>query len=75
MDFRPELPALSGIPVTVLYAAATPEFKPMADRLYADAYKPLPNAKLVAIENSEHFIMLDQPERFTEEVSRFLEGK
>ena len=74
-DFRPELPALGGIPVTVLYAAATPEFKPMADRLYADAYKALPNAKLVAVENSEHFIMLDQPQRFAEEVTRFLETK
>lgn len=74
-DFRPELPTLSGIPVTVLYAAATPEFKPMADRLYADAYKPLPDAKLVAVENSEHFIMLDQPERFSEEVTRFLQAK
>jgi pimeloyl-ACP methyl ester carboxylesterase len=74
-DFRAELPALKGIPVTVLYAAATPEFKPMADRLYADAYKALPNARLVAVENSEHFIMLDQPDRFSEEVMRFLETK
>jgi pimeloyl-ACP methyl ester carboxylesterase len=47
----------------------------MADRLYADAYKALPNAKLVAVENSEHFIMLDQPQRFAEEVTRFLETK
>jgi pimeloyl-ACP methyl ester carboxylesterase len=71
-DFRAELPALAEIPVTVLYAAATPEFKPMADRLYADAYKPLPGVKLIAVENSEHFIMLDQPDRFAVEVASFL---
>jgi pimeloyl-ACP methyl ester carboxylesterase len=73
-DFRSDLPALSVVPVTVLYAAATPEFKAMADRLYADAYKELPNARLVAVENSEHFIMLDQPDRFAEEVASFLRG-
>ena len=73
-DFRPELPSLAGVPVTVLYAAPTPEFKPVANALYAGAYKALPNAKLVAVENSEHFIMLDQPQRFAEEVTRFLQS-
>lgn len=71
-DFRPELPALADVPVTILYAAATPEFKPMADALYRDAYKALPQAKLAAVEKSEHFIMLDQPQRFAEEVEAFL---
>lgn len=71
-DFRPELPALADVPVTVLYAAPTPEFKPMADALYRDAYKSLPGAKLVAVENSEHFIMLDQPQRFAAQVEAFL---
>ena len=71
-DFRPELPALAGIPVTVLYAVATPEFKPMATQLYTDAYKALPNVRFVAVDNSEHFIMLDQPQRFAEEVEAFL---
>lgn len=71
-DFRPELPALSAVPVTVLYAAPSTEMKPMADGLYREAYKGLPNAKLVPVESSEHFIMLDQPERFDEEVAAFL---
>ena len=71
-DFRPDLPALAEAPVTVLYAAATPEFKPLADALYRDAYKGLPKAKLVAIDGSEHFIMLDQPDRFAQEVEAFL---
>lgn len=71
-DFRPELPALWAVPVTVLYAAPSTEMKPMADGLYREAYKGLPNAKLVPVESSEHFIMLDQPERFDEEVAAFL---
>ncbi len=71
-DFRPSLPALQGLPVTVLYAVANPETKGIADGLYREAYKSLPNAKLVPVEQSEHFIMLDQPRRFTEEVEAFL---
>ena len=70
-DVRPDLPSIKA-PVTVLYAAATPEFKPMADGLYKEAYKSLPGARLVAVENSEHFIMLDQPARFADEVEAFL---
>ena len=71
-DFRPDLPALARVPVTVLYAVANPEMKTMADGLYREAYKGLPGVKLVPVENSEHFIMLDQPQRFTEEVDAFL---
>jgi pimeloyl-ACP methyl ester carboxylesterase len=44
----------------------------MAAGLYAEAYKGLPGVKLVPIDNSEHFIMLDQPDRFAEEVEAFL---
>ena len=44
----------------------------MADGLYREAYKALPGVKLVPIENSEHFIMLDQPARFEQEVAAFL---
>jgi pimeloyl-ACP methyl ester carboxylesterase len=71
-DFRPSLPALSGVPVTVLYAVANPQMKGIADGLYREAYKSLPNAKLVPVEQSEHFIMLDQPQRFADEVETFL---
>jgi pimeloyl-ACP methyl ester carboxylesterase len=63
-DVRPDLPALSNVPVTVLYAVSSPESKPFADALYGQAYKGLPNVKLVPVANSEHFIMLDQPEAF-----------
>jgi pimeloyl-ACP methyl ester carboxylesterase len=44
----------------------------MAAGLYAEAYKGLAAVKLVAIENSEHFIMLDQPTQFDEAVEAFL---
>ena len=71
-DLRPELPTLSGGPITVVYAVSSPEMKPMADRLYREAYKTLRQAKLVPVDNSEHFIMLDQPARFAEIVDTFL---
>jgi pimeloyl-ACP methyl ester carboxylesterase len=71
-DFRSDFPALAKVPVTVLYAVASTEFKPVADGLYRDAYKALPGVKLVPIDNSEHFIMLDQPRRFVDEVEAFL---
>ena len=70
-DVRPDLPAITQ-PVTVLYAVSDPANKAMADRLYSEAYKALPNAKLVPVEGSEHFIMLDQPGRFDQEVDTFL---
>jgi pimeloyl-ACP methyl ester carboxylesterase len=71
-DVRPDLPALAGTPVTVLYAVSAPENKAMAGGLYADAYKTLPGVKLVPVDGSEHFIMLDQPARFEQEVENFL---
>lgn len=71
-DFRPDLPALADVPVTVLYAVPASEDKAMAENLYREAYKALPGVKLVPVDNSEHFIMLDQPDRFAEEVEGFL---
>ena len=70
-DVRPDLASIK-VPVTVLYAAPTEDFKPVAGKLYGDAYKSLPGVKLVPIDNSEHFIMLDQPARFDDEVEAFL---
>ncbi len=70
-DFRPQLPAIQQ-PITVVYAVATAERAAMTRALYADAYNSAPNAKLVGVENSDHFIMLDQPARFAAEVENFL---
>jgi len=72
IDFRPDLPTLANVPVTVLYAVRAPEDKTMIESLYREAYKALPGAKLVPVDNSDHFIMLDQPDRFAQEVEGFL---
>lgn len=71
-DFRPKLPTLSGQSVTVVYAVPSPERAELTRALYAQAYADLPEARMVAVRNSGHFIMLDQPEHFAEEVRRFL---
>jgi pimeloyl-ACP methyl ester carboxylesterase len=70
-DVRPDLPSIN-IPVTVLYAVATPESKAMVDALYSTAYRSLPNYKLNPVEGSEHFIMLDRPAEFDDAVKYFL---
>jgi pimeloyl-ACP methyl ester carboxylesterase len=44
----------------------------MIDGLYGQAYKSLAGAKLVGLDGTEHFIMLDQPARFADEVQAFL---
>ena len=42
------------------------------DQMYAQLYTGLPGVKLVRIDGSYHFIMLDQPQRFAGEVQAFL---
>jgi len=71
-DVRPDLPALAGRPVTVVYAVSDPGMEAMAAGLYGEAYKGLPGVKLVPVDGSEHFIMLDQPAKFDEAVEAFL---
>lgn len=74
-DARPGLATLK-VPVTVLYAwdetmRVPPE---RVDGMYAAAYAGAPNLKLVRVDGAYHFIMYDQPERFTAEVKTFLAG-
>ena len=42
------------------------------DRTYAQAYATLPGVTLKRIEDSRHFIMLDQPKAFAAAVETFL---
>ena len=72
-DPRPALPAMT-TPVTALYAADADGGAPVAwaDALWAQEYASLPNVQLVRIDDSRHFIMADQPERFAEAVDAFL---
>lgn len=73
-DLRSELSRITA-PTTVLYVAfdfpgMTPE---MTDGIYGGSFANLPGATLTRIDDSAHFIMLDQPARFTAEVNAFLE--
>jgi len=70
-DVRPDLPGIKQ-PITVLYAVPSSERAAITKALYTDAYKGAPTAKLVAVDGSEHFIMLDQPARLATEVEAFL---
>ncbi|MFN3558735.1 MAG: alpha/beta fold hydrolase [Brevundimonas sp.] len=73
-DLRAELPKITA-PVEVLYVAfefpgMTPE---MTDAIYRMSFASLPSAQLKRIDDSAHFVMLDQPARFAAEVNAFLE--
>lgn len=73
-DLRPELARITA-PVAVLYVAfefpgMTPE---MTDGIYRGSFANLPGATLTRVDDSAHFIMLDQPARFAAEVNAFLE--
>ena len=73
-DLRPELARITA-PTTVLYVKfndprMTPE---ITDGIYRAAFANLPSAELKRIDDSAHFIMLDQPAAFAAEVNAFLE--
>jgi pimeloyl-ACP methyl ester carboxylesterase len=72
-DLRPELARITA-PTEVLYvkfndARMTPE---ITDAIYSASYAALPGVQLKRIDDSAHFIMLDQPQRFFAEVDAFL---
>jgi pimeloyl-ACP methyl ester carboxylesterase len=67
-DLRPRLKAITG-PVTVVYVGSA-----KMDPLYRAAYASLPQARLEHIDDSRHYVMLDQPEKFAAEVRTFLSG-
>ena len=73
-DLRPELASIIA-PTTVLYVKfndprMTPE---ITDGVYRGSFANLPGATLKRIDDSAHFIMLDQPAVFAAEVNAFLE--
>lgn len=74
-DLRPELPNIRA-PLTVLYvippeAPVTPD---QYDGFMRASYASVPAARIVKIEDSYHFIMIDQFDRFMSEVTAFLGG-
>lgn len=78
-DLRPALASIK-TPTLVLYACdptlvfpgGTSQTAENADAAFS-AYRPMPNVKLVRIDNTRHFIMSDQPERLDEQLRQFLE--
>lgn len=71
-DLRPELPNITA-PVEVLYVTFTGMAPEMTDGIYRASFQTLPSAQLKRIDDSAHFIMLDQPEVFAAEVNAFLD--
>jgi pimeloyl-ACP methyl ester carboxylesterase len=69
IDIGPELAKVTAKPFTILYAAGIGEAQ--AKAVWEPAFAGTP-AKLVAVPDSYHFIMLDQPQRFAAEVKAFL---
>lgn len=72
-DLRPDLKKIKA-PVTLLYPWSSESGFPReaTDKMYKDNFATLPGAKLVCIEDSLHFIMLDQPAKFATQLDTFL---
>ena len=72
-DMRPQLPRLT-IPLTVLYVQPTNvRLSPRQfDHVMKQTWGSAPNANLVRIEDSAHYIQLDQPARFVAAVDEFM---
>ena len=72
-DLRPELGRITA-PMVVLYVIPPQAGMPpdQVDAAMRAAYANAPNAKLVRIENSLHFIQLDQPARLVAEIEAFV---
>jgi pimeloyl-ACP methyl ester carboxylesterase len=72
-DLRPELASIK-TPMLLLYPydATMQHDEAKYDAVYHDSYKPMPNATLVRIDGSRHFIMYDQPEKFGAAVEGWL---
>jgi pimeloyl-ACP methyl ester carboxylesterase len=73
-DMRPALPTIR-TPLTVAYAVNPFATEAMYGQLMRTGYASAPNVRLVAVEPSYHFIMLDQPARFAAILREFLTGR
>lgn len=71
-DMRPNLDAVRA-PVTLVYPGSTwAEQNGLAER-YAAQYETLGAFEMRKVDESRHFVMLDKPERFAEELRRVIE--
>ena len=73
-DLRPEIGRITA-PTRVLYVKFNdPRMtNEITDAVYQASFANLPRATLTRVDDSAHFIMLDQPARFAAEVNAFLE--
>jgi pimeloyl-ACP methyl ester carboxylesterase len=72
-DMRPALPAIH-TPLTVAYAINPFATEANYGQLMRTGYATAPNVRLVPVEPSYHFIMLDQPARFAAILHDFVTG-
>jgi pimeloyl-ACP methyl ester carboxylesterase len=72
-DLRPGLAAMT-TPVWTVYASDADGGAPaaMADALWSREYAALPGVKLIRVDGSRHFIMIDQPARLAAIIDSFL---
>lgn len=72
-DLRPELARIAA-PTTVLFVrpATVPITDEQMEATYRQLYAGLPGVKLVRVPDSAHFIQVDAPQRFQEELRAFL---
>ncbi len=70
LDLREDLKNIS-IPVTII-AASEPYGEEMVKQTYKTQYANLKDYQLIIAENSAHFIMLDKPEWFLEQIQSIL---
>ncbi len=73
-DVRPLLPAIT-MPVTMLYPVdASVMAEPRITKMYKAAFTGAKTVTFEKIDDSRHFIMLDNPDAFSAAMERFLQG-
>ena len=73
LDLREDLKNIS-VPTTII-AASEPYGKEMVKQTYENQYANLKNYRFIIAENSAHFIMLDRPEWFLEQIQIILSSE
>lgn len=75
IDLRGDLSEMRTATMVIVPLAGSPDERTRSERLYRTAYAALPNVEMVIINNSGHFVMLDQPEVFNAALTRFLKAE
>lgn len=72
VDLRGDLSGMQTATKVIVPLSGSLDERTRTERLYRTAYAALPNVELAFINDSGHFVMLDQPEAFDAELTRFL---